>query len=152
MSDVQAIADRVEIGALPGEYTDAIMMRDYDRFASLFTEDGAWRMPHIDEEFLGREEIRAAIERLQRLWDYFVQTAHPGAILLDGDTATGRAYVTELGQMRDGRAQLNHSVCHDSYERAPDGWKFSERRYEVMYLDTTPLTGSGSRPHETSRT
>jgi hypothetical protein len=27
------------------------MMGDYDRFASLFTLDRAWRMPHIDEEF-----------------------------------------------------------------------------------------------------
>ncbi len=40
MSDLQAIADRFEIEALRGEYTDALMMRDYDRLASLFTEDG----------------------------------------------------------------------------------------------------------------
>ena len=37
MSDLQGIADRVEVEALPGEYTDAAMTRDYDRFASLFT-------------------------------------------------------------------------------------------------------------------
>ena len=40
MSDFQAIADRVEIEALWGEFTDAEMMDDYDRFASLFTPDG----------------------------------------------------------------------------------------------------------------
>ena len=45
MSNLQAIADRVEIEALRGEFTDAGTMRDYDRFASLFTPDGAWRMP-----------------------------------------------------------------------------------------------------------
>ena len=45
MSDLQAIADRVEIEALRGEFTDALMMHDYGRFASLFTEDGAWRIP-----------------------------------------------------------------------------------------------------------
>lgn len=38
MSDMQAIADRVEIESLRGEYSDAGMMRDYDRFASLFTQ------------------------------------------------------------------------------------------------------------------
>jgi len=37
MNDVQAIADRFEIEALRGEFTDAIMVRDYDRFAALFT-------------------------------------------------------------------------------------------------------------------
>ncbi|MET8337549.1 nuclear transport factor 2 family protein [Streptosporangium canum] len=67
MSDLQAIADRVEIEALRGEFTDAGMMRDFDRFASLFTQDGVWRMPHIKVEFVGREEIRAALERLQGL-------------------------------------------------------------------------------------
>ena len=45
MSDkFQAIADRVEIEALRGEFTDSVMMRDYDRAASLFTPDGALRM------------------------------------------------------------------------------------------------------------
>ena len=70
MSDLEAITDRFEIEALRGEFPDAVMMRDYDRVASLFTQHGALRMP------------------------------------------------------------------------APDGWKFTERVYEVRYLDTTPLAGS----------
>jgi hypothetical protein len=41
MSDLQAVADRFEIEALRGEFTDASLMRDWDRFASLFTDDGA---------------------------------------------------------------------------------------------------------------
>jgi hypothetical protein len=43
MSDVQAIAERLEIEALRGEFTDASMMHNYYRFASLFTRDGAWQ-------------------------------------------------------------------------------------------------------------
>src|SRR5215469_7749254 len=43
MTDLQAIADRVEVEALRGEFTDAAMMRD--RVASLFTPDGVLRMP-----------------------------------------------------------------------------------------------------------
>ena len=96
MSDLQTIADRIEIEALRGEFTDAVMMRDYDRLASLFTADGVVRIPHINEEALSREEIRAGVERLQGLWDYFVQTTHPGTIQLQGDTAAGRAYISEL--------------------------------------------------------
>jgi hypothetical protein len=33
-------------------------------------------------------------------------------------------------------------VYHDRYRRTPDGWKFTERVFEVRYLDTTPLAGS----------
>ena len=100
MTDFQAIADRVEIEALRGEFSDAAMMRDRPRLASLFTPDGALRMPNIPAEMVGREEIRAGGERLQSQWDFFVQTTHPGTIVLDGDTATGRAYIQELARTR----------------------------------------------------
>jgi ketosteroid isomerase-like protein len=143
MSDLQTIADRVEIEALRGEFTDAGMMRDFDRFASLFTQDAVWRIPVVNVEFVGREEIRAGIERLgEGLWDYLVQTTHPGTIQLEGDTASGRAYVLSFGRMRDGSSHLNHSVYHDRYRRTPEGWKFTERADEIKYLDTTPLAGS----------
>ena len=141
MSNLQALADRVEIEALRGEFTDAVMVHDYDRLASLFTPDGVLRMPNIPVEQVGREQIRAGGERLQALWEFFVQTTHPGSIQLDGDTATGRAYMSELGRMRDGTSQVNYAIYHDRYQRTPDGWKFAERVYEVRYIDTTPLPG-----------
>jgi ketosteroid isomerase-like protein len=142
MSNVQAIADRVEIEALRGEFTDAAMMRDRARLAALFTPDGALRMPNIPAELTGRAEIRAGGERLQAAWDIFVQTTHPGTIVLDGDTATGRAYIQELVRTRDGHQGLNFAVYHDQYQRTGEGWKFAERVYEVRYLDSTPLAGS----------
>jgi len=146
MSDVQAIADRVEIEALRGESIDAQMMDDYDRFAALFTPDGVWRVPAVNAEFSGREEIRAGIKRLkEELWDFLEQATHPGTIQLDGDTASGRAYVLSFGRFRDGGSHLNYSVYHDRYQRTPDGWKFAERVDEVRYLDTSPLAGSA--PH-----
>ena len=142
MSDLQAIADRVEIEALRGEFSDAVMMNDHDRLASLFTRDGVVRIPEAGIEAAGPEEIRALGERRQALMDYFVQTTHPGTIQLDGDTATGRAYLSELVRTRDGGSHLNYFVYHDRYQRTPDGWKFTERVAEFRYLETTPLAGS----------
>jgi hypothetical protein len=40
MSDRESMADRFEIEALRGSFTDAVMMCDYDRLVSLFTEGG----------------------------------------------------------------------------------------------------------------
>jgi ketosteroid isomerase-like protein len=145
VNDFQAIADRVEIEALRAEFSDAVMMRDGDRLASLFTHDGVLRMPNVPAEFHSREEIRAGRERLQARWDYFVQTTHPGTIQLDGDTAAGRAYIQELARTRDGWSGLNYAVYHDRYRRTPEGWRFTERVYEVRYEDSTPLTGSAPR-------
>ncbi|WP_369223558.1 LUD domain-containing protein [Streptomyces sp. R39] len=142
MNDFRAIADRVEIEALRGEFTDAAMMRDRPRLASLFTPDGALRIPDIPAEQIGREEIITGGERLQSQWDFFVQNTHPGTIVLDGDTATGRAYIQELARTLDGRQGLNYAVYHDRYQRTEEGWKFAERVYEIRYLDTSPLAGA----------
>lgn len=142
MTDLQEIADRVEIEALRAEFTDASMMHDWDRFAALFTEDGAWRMPHAGEEFFNRKDIREGVERLRNTWAYFVQNTHPGWLQLDGDSATGRTYIAEFGHFHDGRALLNYSIYHDRYERTPEGWRFAERAYEIRYIDTTPLPGT----------
>ncbi|MGW0948180.1 nuclear transport factor 2 family protein [Streptomyces sp. NPDC002623] len=145
MSALQAVVDRFEIEELRAEVTDAVMMRDFDRVASLFTPDGAMRWPHIDKEFVGREEIRAGIEWGQGLWEFFVQNVHPGVTRLDGDSAAGRVYVQEFGRMHDGSSHLNYALYHDRYQRTRDGWKFTERVYEVRYLDSTPLTGAPPR-------
>jgi ketosteroid isomerase-like protein len=145
MNTFQGVADRVEIEALRGEFTDAAMMGDRARLASLFTPDGALRMPNIPVELIGREEIRTGGERLQAQLELFVQTTHPGVIEFDGDTATGRAYIQELARGLDGRQGVNFAIYHDRYRRTGEGWKFAERIYEVRYLDTTPLTGAEPR-------
>ncbi len=66
-------------------------------------------------------------------------------IQLEGDTATGRAYLAEIGHLRDGRSMVDYFVHHDHYRRTSNGWKFAERVAEFRYIDTTPLTGSA--PH-----
>ncbi|WP_030174616.1 LUD domain-containing protein [Streptomyces sp. NRRL S-813] len=146
MNDFQEIADRVEIEALRGEFTDAAMMRDRARLAALFTPDGVLRMPNVPIELIGRQEIRTGGERLQSQWDFFVQNSHPGTIRIDGDTATGRTYMQEIARLLDGRSGLNFAIYHDTYRRTPQGWKFAERVYEVRYVDTTPLGGSAPGP------
>ena len=47
---------------------------------------------------------------------------------------------------RDGHSELNYAIYHDRYRRTGDGWKFTERVYEVRYRDTTPLAGVGHSP------
>jgi len=81
-------------------------------------------------------------DRREALVDYFLQTTHPGTIQLHGETASGRAYLHELIRLRDGSSHLNYAIYHDRYQRTGDGWKFTERVYEIRYLDTTALAGS----------
>jgi ketosteroid isomerase-like protein len=144
MTDFQVIADRVEIEALRAEFSDATMMRDYDRLASLFAEDGALRMPNIPVELEGREQILAWGRFAPTKWRYFIQTSHPGVIVLEGDTAHGRTFIQELIELNDGSGHQNIAIYHDRYARTENGWRFTERVYEVRYLDQAPLQGRGS--------
>lgn len=141
MDALQAVVDRVEIEALRGEYTDAAMMRDYDRLAALFTPDGVLRMPDVPVELAGQDQIRAWGDRVPTVVDLFVQTTHPGTIRLAGDIASGRAYLQELIRLRDGGSHLNFAIYHDRYQRTDDGWRFAERVYEIRYVDESPLAG-----------
>jgi ketosteroid isomerase-like protein len=145
MSQVAAsessIADRVQIEALRSEFTDAVMMHDYDRVAALFAEDGVVRIPEAGAEAVGRAAIRAGVERMQAMWEFFVQAVHPGTIRLDGDVASGRTFLSEFGRMRDGSSHRNYGVYHDRYRRTPDGWRFTERTYDIRYVDTAAVTG-----------
>jgi hypothetical protein len=63
-------------------------------------------------------------------------------IRIDGDTATGRAYMQEIARMQSGFQGLNYAIYHDRYRRTEEGWRFAERVYEIRYFDTTPLRGS----------
>jgi hypothetical protein len=42
----------------------------------------------------------------------------------------------------DFQAIADRAIYHDRYRRTQDGWKFTERVYEVRYHDTSPLAGS----------
>ena len=142
----QSVVDRFEIEALRGEFADAGMQRDFARLAALFVPDGVWRIPQANIELTTQDNIRTGIERLQAQWEFFIQNTHPGTIHLDGDTATGRAYVAELGRFTTGASHQNYAIYHDRYRRTPDGWRFVERSYEIRYADTTPLLGSPHPP------
>jgi ketosteroid isomerase-like protein len=135
------LRDRVEIEALRAEFTDAAMMNDHDRLASLFVPDGVVRIPEAGLEAAGRAGIHRLGQQRAATFDIFAQTTHPGVISLSGDTATGRAYLCELIRIRGGASHLNYAIYHDRYQRTPDGWRFVERAYEIRYLDSTPLAG-----------
>ena len=48
--------------------------------------------------------------------------------------------------LRLGSSELNYAIYRDRYQRTGDGWKFTERRYEIRYHDQSPLAGPGSGP------
>jgi hypothetical protein len=137
------VDDIVAIEQLRGNFADRAIRQEYDRFAALFTDDGVWAIPGMGVSFQGRTDIRAGIERMRSMWEFFVQTVHPGAVEAGSGPgeATGRCYVSELGRFLDGTSQLNYACYEDRYLRLPEGWRFASRRYRFLYVDTSQLIG-----------
>lgn len=50
----------------------------------------------------------------------------------------------EFGRLVDGSSHLNHSLYHDRHRRTGEGWKFTERVFEILYADDTALAGSAA--------
>ncbi|MFB7312010.1 nuclear transport factor 2 family protein [Streptomyces sp. NPDC056192] len=65
-------------------------------------------------------------------------------------SASGRAYMSEVGRGRDGRGGMNYAIYHDRYQRTGEGWKFAARVCEVRCEDASPPAGSPPRPAEDS--
>ncbi|WP_243740466.1 hypothetical protein [Streptomyces sp. 8K308] len=69
----------------------------------------------------GQQQIRAWGRRVPEFVNFLVQNTHPGVIRLDGDTASGRAYMSEVGRGCDGRSGVNSpsTTTATSAPRAP---------------------------------
>ena len=74
------------------------------------------RIPDVAVELAGREAIRAWIEQMQDVWDYLVQTTHPGTIRLTGDTASAGHTCQSSGASVTARSHLNYPIYHDRYQ------------------------------------
>ena len=78
--------------------------------------------------------------------DFFVQFVHSGLVKLDGDTASARWLVREvgLGPAKSGAGKSyynNFGFLIDELEKTDGKWLFKTRTYPYLYLDTDPFTG-----------
>lgn len=133
MNELRMITDRIEIDALRSECADATAMNDLDRLVRLFTDDAVVRVPELKIEWKGLDQLRTGFSQVMESVTKLIQNSHPGVVEITGDTATGRDYIFELGRRADGSTIENHAIFHDHYRRTHDGWKFSERDYEVRF-------------------
>jgi ketosteroid isomerase-like protein len=137
-------ADQEQIRNLIGRFTDAINRVDVAAFASVWTSEATWIIdpPTGLTSADTCEAIAAGMgAALPALWSSFIQSINGAAIAVDGDRATARVYLGELGVHRERGPQRNLEVYDDTLERTAEGWRFRLRHYHYLYLDESPITG-----------
>jgi ketosteroid isomerase-like protein len=137
-------SDQEQIRNLIGLFTDAVNRVDVEAFTSVWTPEATWIIDPPAGVTIAdaREEIAAGMgQALPALWSSFIQSISGAAIGVDGDRATARVYVAELGIHRERGPERNLGVYDDALERTAEGWRFRLRHYHYLYIDNSPVTG-----------
>lgn len=137
--ELRRVADELAIRGLVARYADAVARYDEADWIATWCEDGRWIVFGRPSE--GRAKLLETWHHLMGMFDFVVQFAHQAVLEIDGDEATGRWTMSELGTPKQGEPSLMLAVYLDRYRRVDGRWRFAERRFEVLYMGPPDLSG-----------
>ncbi|MBT5106493.1 nuclear transport factor 2 family protein [Porticoccaceae bacterium] len=129
------IEDRLAIRELMDIYADAVNQRDAELWGSTWAEGSSWKLPVIPgmENVAGKENIVAAWNAGMAMFPFIFMSISVGDIQVDGDTATARAYTTEVGTTLDGTEIRPRGQYDDKLIKVDGEWLFIERIFNSLY-------------------
>lgn len=135
--------DYLAIRQLVEAYSDALNMRDFAAMSKLFAEDAIWQVgPPFNLRFEGAQ-IAPSIAAMVANFPFLMQMTHGVLVEQTDNQTTARTTVREVGQAADGASGLNSfGIYHDSLVRTAGGWRFAARRFQCMFLDMAPFSGT----------
>lgn len=141
-STLQELSDRFEIQDLLVTYADAIDRRDWDVLDDVFTPDAV-----IDYTAAGGirgslTDIKAFLAESMAWFSSYQHLTGHAKILIDGDTATGRAIchnpLTLTGPDGAPHTMVVGIWYVDRYVRTARGWRIAERVEELSHVQNPP--------------
>ena len=130
--DLERVADELAIRRLVDTFCDGVNSRDSALWGSVWDDEGATFCLNGIER-AGKDVIVTGFVDGIAAYELLVQVAPNGRIEIDGDTATGRWYILEIGQLRNGSLSQQVALCRDQYTRTADGWQLRRREVERIY-------------------
>ncbi len=129
------IEDRLAIRELMDIYSDAVNQRDTALWASTWAEDSSWKLPVIPgmENVVGKENIVNAWQAGMAMFPFIFMSISVGDIQVNGNTATVRAYTTEVGTTLDGTEIRPRGQYDDQLVKNDGQWLFKERIFHSLY-------------------
>ncbi|CAN5433257.1 hypothetical protein BH10PSE12_BH10PSE12_32340 [soil metagenome] len=123
--------DRVAINDVLARYADGVNQRNAIAWAASWDEEGEWFLFGPDP-VIGRDAIVATWTEAMAGFPFVVMSVSQGAVAIDGDTATGRSYSSEIARTADGKRMRVHGCYEDRYRKREGVWGFSFRRFAVL--------------------
>jgi SnoaL-like domain len=139
------VADEMAIRGLAHAFADAVNRRDAAAFESLWDESGVWQIGaplHAIAE--GSTGIAAQFVKLWDALEFVVQQVHSGIVTIEGDRATFRWFVHEIGQRRRAGPYNSHAFYEDEMVKRDGSWRFVRRNYRHLWLDLSSTIGGST--------
>ena len=142
------MSDRDEIAELVHRYCDAVTRLDPAAWASTWADDAWWD--------LGKGRLTTGKAAIVAYWhdaiaqmEMVVQMAHNGSVTIDGDTASGRWYISEHVQRKSGELGILLAWYDDTYARHEGAWRFTSRKLTALYHGPPDLSAGFTHPTPT---
>jgi len=140
--DIDAWIDKLAINELVAQYSDAVTRGDWDAFEAVWAPDGVWQeTPPIETEVVGARAIREQVAASLDAADLYVQMVHEVVITVLGDgRASARTHLQGIAKHGD-HDFVNYGIYYDELVKIDGIWKFTRRRLQHIYVETSPLVG-----------
>jgi hypothetical protein len=150
-----SVEDYVGILRLVNRYSDAVIHRNGEQWASCWAEEAVWDLGggRLVE---GRESIVALWYAAMKGMTAVIQQVHNGDAWLDNTSqgrATGRWAISERFQRADGERGILLAHYDDAYQNIDGHWLFTRRLLQVHYAGPADLSADflNDRSHLESR-
>lgn len=135
------LLDEASVRDTVARFADAATRGDIDRFRATWDEDGEWTIGERVHA-VGVDDIVSTFRNLRAERDFFVQFAVQGPIEISGDQASTGIICHEAARGPGETYYRNHCVTVDHLKRSENGWVFTSRSFQYVWLDTSPFTGN----------
>ena len=138
--NIEQIVDELSIRRLVDTFCDGVNSRDGLLWGSVWADVDAIFCIN-GNDIVGKDAIIAGFINGISNYELLLQVAPNGSIDIEGDSATGRWYILEIGQLRTGPSSQHVGRCCDDYIRTTDGWRLQRRVVEHLYKGEASLSG-----------
>lgn len=139
---LENLENQLAIRELYERYIDTFHQKDWEGYKACFTPDCIWEAGapfniHVE----GPQGLVDMVTAGLAQYDFIVQWASGHVMKIDGDSATGRVGLNELGHGPNASLRTA-GTYYDDLVKVNGEWRFKKRRFVPKYFDGTHRGGN----------